>query len=97
VFVREESIMIPLHIIKAAATETQACFKGCIFYAIFYGGMMTPMDIVPVQLVCLLFFIPREGAHPRLPVSVLQGVRVLVANILHSCVLIHVVVNEDPH
>jgi hypothetical protein len=51
VFAREESIMIPLHIIKGAATETQACFKGCIFYAIFHGGTMTPMDIVRVQQV----------------------------------------------
>jgi hypothetical protein len=58
---------------------------------------MTPLDIVPVQLVCILFFILKEDAHPRLLVCVLQWVRILVADVLHRRVPINIVGNKDPH
>ena len=54
------------------------------------------MRIARVQLVCFLLFIPDGDADPGLPISVLQRVRMLIANVLHSCVPISVVGLKDP-
>ena len=71
VLAREKSILIFLHIIKAMTTETHASYSGYIFYAILYGGTMSVMRIVRVQLVCFLLSILDGDAYPGLPISVL--------------------------
>ena len=55
------------------------------------------MRLVRVQLVCFLLFIPDGDAHPGFPISVLQRMRMLVADVLHSCVPISVVGLKNPH
>ena len=57
VLVREESILVILHIHKSTTTETHASCCGCIFYAILHGGIVSMMRIVQVQLICVLLFV----------------------------------------
>ena len=66
-------------------------------YAIFHGGTVSVMCIVRVQLVCFLLSIPDGDAHLGLPISVLQRVRMLVADVLHSCVPISVIGLKNSH
>ena len=89
--------MIFLHIIKAMTMETHAGYSGCIFYAIFHGGTVSVMRIVRVQLVCFLLFIPDGDAHPGLPISILQRVPMLIADVLHSYVPITIVGLKELH
>ena len=89
--------MVFLHIIKAMTTETHAGYNGCIFYAIFHGGTVSMMRIVRDQLVCFLLSILDGDAHPGLPISVLQRVRMLVADVLHSYIPISIVGLKNPH
>jgi len=97
VLAREESILVLLHILKMAATETHAGFSGCIFYAIFHGGTTNMMRIACVQLICFILFIPDGDARPSLPISVLQMVRMFFVDILHSYIPINVVGQKNPH
>ena len=46
VLVREESILVILHILESTTTEAYASFSGCIFYAVLHGGTMSVMRIV---------------------------------------------------
>ena len=46
VLVREESILVILHILKSMTTETHASCNGCIFYAILHDGTVSMMRIV---------------------------------------------------
>ena len=89
--------MVLLYILKATTMETHAGYSDCIFYTIFHGGTVSVMRIVRVQLVCVLLFIPDGDAHPGLPISVLQRVRMLITDVLHSCVPISVVGLKNPH
>ena len=46
VLVREESILVILHILESATTETYASFSGCIFYAVLHGSTVSMVRIV---------------------------------------------------
>ena len=46
VLVREESILVILHILKSTTIETHAGCSGCIFYDILHGGTVSVMRIV---------------------------------------------------
>ena len=55
------------------------------------------MRIVWVQLVCFPLSILDGDAHPSLPISVLQRVCMLVADVLHNCIPITIVGLKNPH
>ena len=46
VLVREESILVILHILESASTEAYASFSGCIFYAVLHGSTVSMVRIV---------------------------------------------------
>ena len=46
VLVREELILVILHILESATTEAYASFSGCIFYAVLHGSTVTMVRIV---------------------------------------------------
>ena len=46
VLVREESILVILHVLESASTEAYASFSGCIFYAIRHGSTVSMVRIV---------------------------------------------------
>ena len=46
VLVREESILVILHILESTTMEAYASFSGCIFYAVLHGGIVSMMRIV---------------------------------------------------
>ena len=46
VLVREELILVILHILELMTTETYASFSGCIFYAVLHGNTVSMMCIV---------------------------------------------------
>ena len=46
VLVREELILVILHILESTTTEAYASFSGCIFYVVLHGGIVSMMCIV---------------------------------------------------
>jgi len=53
--------------------------------------MTNPMVVDRVYLESALSFIQDGDAHPRLPIGVLEGMLVLLAEIFHSCLHVRVV------
>ena len=46
VLVREELILVILHILESMTTKAYASFSGCIFYAIIHGSTVSMVRIV---------------------------------------------------
>ena len=46
VLVREESILVILHVLESATTEAYASFNGCIFYAFLHASTVSMVRIV---------------------------------------------------
>ena len=46
VLVREESILVILHILESTTMEAYASFSGCIFYAILHGGIVSMRNAI---------------------------------------------------